>query len=537
MIAKRGNSKLSLALSVAGILLLILAGYLYFSDNIPEPFKKMISGGKEQQVALKDIPPTAVAKNVLPIPLKIHEGHGHIVEGYRAKEKPEQVIIHIQDIHTNYEAQKNLSNIIEALIKERGLKLIMVEGGWGDVSLSYLRSHADKERRVEVAEEYLEEGKISGEEYLNIISDYDMDIQGVEEEDLYKKNLDTFFKIEDFRQGGTEKVDQLNRIAEALKRKIYPSKLLELEKKHTEYDEEEIALSEFYDYLMKLAKDMRLDASAFYNFQSFVKIAELEEKIDFPRVEKQRANLIEKLSKILQKDKLTPLVTKSLEFRLNKVSPAEYHTYLKQTAAEAGMDLGDYPDLSKYIEYIKSHEDINTNILFKEADLLEKQLKQALTKTEEQKKLWALSRVLKTLHNFLNLKLIPEDFQYYKKHKNDFLISAWAPFLKEGIKKHKIKYSMPTDYAVLDNNLSTLVEFYDIANQRDEIFVEKAVSLMDEKKQTLAVLIAGGFHTPTLTKMFKDKDISYIVVAPKTTQQTDPEQYRYILQYKSGRTE
>ncbi len=531
MVARSKKEKAPLVfLTVAVFLIAASLAFLYFKAH--PPFKRA-AGGKR--------PPTSKAlgitdKAVLPMPLKIHEGHGHIVESYKAKEGPGKIIIHIQDIHTNYEAQKNLSNIIEALIKNKGLKLIMVEGGWGDVSLTYLRSYADKERRLEVAEEYLKEGKISGEEYLNIISDYDMDIEGVEKEDLYKKNLDTFFKIENFRQEATQRINQLISIAEALKRKIYPSKLLELEKKHAEYDEEKITLSEFYDYLMKTAKAVGLDASAFYNFQRFAKIAELEEKIDFVKVEKQRANLIEKLSKVLRKDKLTPLVAKSLEFRLNKVSPAGYHTYLKQITMEAGMNLKSYPDLSKYIEYIKSHEEINTNILFKEADLLEKQLKQMLARTEEQGKLQALSRTLAIFCNFLNLKLIPEDFQYYKEHKNGFLISSWEPFLKEEIKKYKIGCSLPTDYSVLDNNLSTLVEFYDIANQRDRIFIEKAISLMDKKKQNLAVLIAGGFHTPTLTKMFKDKDISYIVIAPKTTQKTDPEQYRYILEYKSGRT-
>jgi len=524
------KKNLFIFLIVAAFLIAGLLAFLYFSGKVRIMPGERLPAAKTEALGVS-------GRVTLPIPLKIHEGHGHIVESYKAKEKVDKVILHIQDIHTNYEAQKNMSKIIEALIKDKGLKLIMVEGGWGDVSLSYLRDYADKERRLEVAEEYLKEGKISGEEYLDIISDYDMDIEGIEEENLYKKNLDTFFKIEAFRKEGSERIKQLKKITDALKQKIYPSKLLELEEKRAEYNDEEITLAEFYRHLARLAGKEHLDISDFSSFNRFVKIVELEKQIDFAKVEKQRAALIEKLSKILKKDKLTPLVTKSLEFRLNKVSPAEYHTYLKKAAEEAGISLKDYPDLSTYVEYIKSHEEINTNILFKEADLLEKNLKQALIKNEEQKKLHNLSMTLKILDNFLNLKLIPDDFTYYEEHKNAFLISAWLPFLRKRIKKYRIKHPLPADISVLDNNLSTLVEFYDIANKRDEVFIKKAASLMDEKEQNLAVLIAGGFHTPTLTKMFKDKGISYIVVAPKTTQKTDPELYRYILQYKSGRTE
>ena len=58
---------------------------------------------------------------------------------------------------------------------------------------------------------------------------------------------------------------------------------------------------------------------------------------------------------------------------------------------------------------------------------------------------------------------------------------------------------------------------------------------MNEKEQKLAVLIAGGFHTPILKQKLRECGISYLIVAPHTTQQTDPELYRYILKYKSGK--
>lgn len=512
---------------------IILTSIFVVNQHKQKALKELKHKQGMQQQRLAD----TLKKEELPIPITVQEGYGHITEGYKAKNPDSGVIIHIQDIHTNYEAQKNMSKIIEDLIKEKGLKLIMVEGGWGDVSLTYLRSYSDKERRLEVAEEYLKEGKIAGEEYLDITSDYDMDIEGIEEEPLYRKNLEVFFKIEEFREKGTEEITRLKAIVNELKQKIYPKELQELEQKHADYNDEKISLAEFYAYIEKIGREQHIDTTSLENFTKFAKIVKMEENIDFAAVEKQRADLIERLSKILPKETLTPLVTKSLEFRLNKVSPAEYHLYLKQVAADAGIKIKDFHELSKYIEYIKDHEEINTNALFKEADLLEAGIKDLLAKDEEQKNLSSLARVLDILDNFMTLKLIPDDFAYYKENKDKFLIAGWMLFLNEEIKKHNIKSPLPDNIVILDNNLATLVEFYDLANQRDEVFMKNITSLMQTKAQKIAVVITGGFHTPNLTKMLKDQNFSYIIIAPKTSENTDPEQYRYILKYKAGKAE
>lgn len=495
----------------------------------------------QQQPALPMVAPAEAeslrAKKVLPIEVIIPEGAGHIVEGSRSKSGTERVVIHIQDIHTNYEAQKNLSRIIETLVKSKGLKLIMVEGGWGNVSLSYLRSYADRERRLEVAEEYLKAGKISGEEYLDIISDYDLDLEGLENESLYRANLDAFFEIEKFRQEGTRELAVLKTAIEKIKKKLYSSPLLELEKAGQDYENKKISLADYYKYINLQAKKTRQELMGFPNFREFMKVIESEKHISFPSVEKERSNLIEKLSKRLPKQKLTALVTKSLEFRLNKLTPAEYHGYLIKEAGETGESLDNYPNLKKYVGYISSHEEIDTAVLFEEAEQLLLKVKDKLVTNSNQRRINEISTSLEVLDNFLNLKLVPNDFKYYKEHRNDFITANWIDFLNTQIKRNKLKISLARPASIIDKNLATLVKFYDLANERDDTFVKNTIKLMNEKKQNLAVLIAGGFHTPALTQKLRECAISYVVMAPHTTQQTDPELYRHILKYKSGREE
>ena len=477
------------------------------------------------------------SKKSLPLNMVIPEGAGHVVEGYTAQEKDAKVIIHIQDIHTNYEAQKNLSKMLESLIKENKLKLIMVEGGWGNVSLSYLRTYADKDRRLEVAEEYLKEGKVSGEEYLDIISEHDMILEGLEEETLYKANLDTFFAIEQFRLKASEELVSIGDIVERLKKKLYPPQLIALEKAREDYEAEKISLAEYYKQIDAFAERTKNSLNAYPHFRKFIEVVESEKSIKFPTVEKERTTLIEKLSKRLSKADLTALVTQSLEFRLNKLTPSEYHNYLLEEAATVGLDIKDYPNLEKYVAYIKAHEQIDTANLFDEADELSQKIEAALTENNEQKRVSEISRAIVVLDNFLNLKLVPKNFTYYKAHKGDFITASWIEFLQQLAKKQKVRITSLKPAYTADKNLSTLVRFYDIANDRDDAFVMNSIRLMNEYDEKIAVLIAGGFHTPSLKQKLKESSLSYIVIAPHTTQQTDPEQYRYILKYKSGKEE
>ena len=476
------------------------------------------------------------AKN-MPIPVSIPEGAGHLVEGYTARGENAKVVIHIQDIHTNYEAQKNLSKILESLIKDNNLKLIMVEGGWGNVSLAYLRSYADFERRQEVAEEYLREGKISGEEYLDIVSDYDIKLEGIEDETLYKANLDTFFEIEQFRQEASAELSALSSAIEQLKKKMYSPQLIELEQTKQGYDNEKITLADYYRYLDTAAGRTKHSIAAYPNFSGFMAVVESERAIQFPVVEKERAALIEKLSKSLSKQDLTTLVTKSLEFRLNKLTPLQYHEYLLDVAHKAGESTQHYTNLEKYIEYIRAHENIDTAKLFEEADELSRVVEKALIKDQQQRQLYNISRSARVLDNFLQLKLVPNDFKYYQQNRNSFITAGWVDFLQQQAGRNKPRTAGITPAYTLDKNLSTLVRFYDIANERDDAFVQNTISLMNQEDVSVAVLIAGGFHTPNLKQKFKECGLSYIVVAPHTTQQTDPEQYRYILKYKSGKEE
>ena len=127
-----------------------------------------------------------------PSRLKISPSIANITETFKSSRKhagTAPLLIHIQDAHTNLGAQENLSDVLEELVRKYKLKTVFIEGGAEDDSLTFFRRLAVKRARERVAKKYLMKGELNGAEYLNLASDYPMEIRGVEEPALYDRSL------------------------------------------------------------------------------------------------------------------------------------------------------------------------------------------------------------------------------------------------------------------------------------------------------------------------------------------------------------
>jgi len=93
-------------------------------------------------------------------------------------------LIHIQGRHTNLSGQENLAKTLDEISQkyfgQSGASplLVLSEGGAGDCSLTAAKKIAGRTALERVAKSYLIQGKISGEEYLYLVSDLPMKILG-----------------------------------------------------------------------------------------------------------------------------------------------------------------------------------------------------------------------------------------------------------------------------------------------------------------------------------------------------------------------
>ncbi|MCX5716007.1 MAG: hypothetical protein NTV07_03970 [Candidatus Omnitrophica bacterium] len=502
-------------------LITLVLGLVYFSGPgfAKEVATSPVGAGKEALAPNKQV--------INPGDIRIPAEYGRIIETFDGGS--DKLIVHIQDAHTNYEAQKNEAAVLEHLIKENGLYLILVEGGSRDVSLNKYRENGTLEERKKMADEQLKEGVIAGEEYLNIASDYPMKLQGIEDRPLYDQNMAAYLEVDKLKDEALAFTQRALSVVASLKARIYSKQLKELDEKRAGFKEEKVSLTDYVSYLADLAKSKKIDLKQYGNYKDLIDSVALEKTIDFNAVEKERADAIDALSKKIGKDTLDELLVMSVDFKSGKITQAQYHSYLKDVMTKTKIDINKYPNLEKYIRYLMLYNKIDSVALFKELKQLEDAVQNALITDEETRRLARIAKDLELMGDYINLKLAPEGFDYYQKNEADFNAQTWARALNILSAKYKLTQELPEDTKIIENITPGLKSFYDAARKRDHVFLNNTKKYMDVEGVKIAALIAGGFHTPTLMPLFKAEGISYVVVSPKVVKQTDEKLYHKIL--------
>ncbi len=438
-----------------------------------------------------------------------------------------RMIIHIQDAHCNYEAQKNMAGILEHLVENYNLKLVMVEGGNGNVNLDFLRSYADKISRQEIADKYLKMGKISGEEYLDIVSDYDIELYGIDDEPLYDMQLDNFSNIDKIREKCLQYVKKLSGVVSVLKPFIYSEQLRQLEEKKSKYKENAFSLADYSQYLTEIIINKGMKLKAYPQISKFCRTVRLEKDIDFQLAEQERNTFVKDIAGLLDEAGVNELINMTKEFKEKNISAQEYYTFLKFISEEK-VDLKSYPHLNNYVDYLTLSKDIEAKSLLEEISQAEKALFEAYLTNNEQRELRDIDKALKIISRMLNLELTPDGYTFFKVNKHLFHNDYWINFLNRSC----AKYNLPEKISpsnIIDANLNLLEEFYRLGTEREKAFIKNVVKKMNDSDENIAVLITGGFHTLGITRGLKSIDYSYLVVAPIVSVNKDSSIYFSVL--------
>lgn len=100
-----------------------------------------------------------------------------------------KTIIHIQDLHCNYDVQKNIAAIIAYLVTHHQVSMIGLEGAWQPIDVSSLRDFDLKWARRMISDYLVKIGKYTGAEDYAINSANAIQLTGIEEQELYLKSL------------------------------------------------------------------------------------------------------------------------------------------------------------------------------------------------------------------------------------------------------------------------------------------------------------------------------------------------------------
>jgi hypothetical protein len=440
-----------------------------------------------------------------------------------------KLIVHIQDAHCNFEAQSNIAKIIETLAKNYNLSFVAVEGADGIVDTSWFKAFPDEDVRKEVATYFMKKGEITGPEFLSITTNYPLKLFGAETRSYYIENLNAFTSSYPLKEETEKYYNNIKSALNKLKGYIYNAELKTLDQKMADYESKKLQFNDYVRLLQDLAEKHKINLREYDNFFKLVNTLVYEKKINFEVVDKERSVLIDELSKSMPKDSLKDLVERSLLFKANKISSAEYYEYVKGVSEKNGIELAKrFPDLSNYIIYNSVYSKIENENLFKDIKKLEIAIKDKLFQNEDQRTLEALSRHIDILVGLVNIKLLNDDFEYYKTHKEEFSHEYFADFIKKKAVQFGLAYEVDPPSDAVANAIPKLEDFYRIAIKRDNALVDNTLKEMATDKQEIGVLVTGGFHSEGIARLLEGQGISYAVVCPSITKDV-PTPYIQIL--------
>ncbi len=433
------------------------------------------------------------------------------------------LVIHIQDAHNNYEAQKNISQLLLTLSKkfENEQILVGVEGAQGSFDFEFYRSLPDEETTQQIADAFLKESFISGPEHagLTASSTNNLFFWGIEDKKPYLEHVQAF---KDAVMESEVKI-QLKKWEEELairKIQIFNPELKYFELKAEQYKRGELKLGDYLKYLIKSPQVVipahkhapaKAGAGIQKNVRLYLDALMIEQFLNYSKVEKEKKELTTHLSKRLPPSELEKLFSLSLAYRAGNLGYGEFYASLKELCHKVELNLRQWPEMEKYIRYVSLSDSIQSEKFLAELDDLEKVYRNKLTQTEEERQLLMESDQLLLQSKLTSFSLSPEEWEIYQK------INTIRHSRESGNLVNNTSY-LDSRFRGNDDLFNSFEKFNQAAIARNTILVENLLRKISETKSTppkIAVLIAGGFHTPGITALLKEKKMGYVVLTPR----------------------
>ncbi|MFH1798683.1 MAG: hypothetical protein ABH844_05040 [Candidatus Omnitrophota bacterium] len=462
---------------------------------------------------------------------------GRIADTYSSQ--GEEIIIHLQDAHASLSAQYSIANLLDSLASNYDLGLIALEGAEGDIDTSMLKNFPDKDIRAQAADFLMQEGRMSAGEFFQITHDKDnIALYGAEDYELYSKNL------EDFREVISEQKDILPMInafksqIKFLEETIYSKELFVFITKSREHKNGSLSFIDYWKFfchseirdvetqnfvslychpgiLRSKISGLSPQGEISKNISKLLNSIALEKQINFDKANEERKSLIGQLSKKLNKEELDVLVLKSTEFKEEKISPAEFHNYLKELSQRHEIDMREHKNLWMFCDYMILYESVDIFNLYSEVETMEATVREKLFQNKDEREVYKIAYMIDMLEGLYSVELAREDFEFIKLHKEDYDAIKIASFLRQACEKYGINIQAGYDLGRMIEGMDIPIKFYETAAERDKIMVENTLKRMRKDGKRIGALITGGFHTNGLTHMMKENQVSHLVISPK----------------------
>lgn len=392
------------------------------------------------------------------------------------------LVIHIQDVHMNGEAQWNIREIVSSLIQSGQVDVVALEGAFGPIPIEPFRDYPHQESLQKVADYLLRERRISGPVHAGLSQAPQAPLfVGIDDHLHYQAN------VEAYRASAPQRTEEKKRLA-VLEKKLAQKKKTTFNPTLAVFDGGVHAYRSgkisFGDYLQFLVQN---EIPPPPQVSLYLKTLAQEKGLDFVRVEKERGELLEELTKGLGKEDVSQLLFACDAYRKGRITPPSFYFSLRDICIRKGVSLRSFPTMNAYFDYLLSVDRIDGSQLFESVKAMEDFGYTALAKTDQEKCLVSESRKINLSEKLLDFSLTPEEWREYKTfYKNQETRTSFETFFQE-------------------------------AEFRDRAMATHLLAVMENHKAKVSVLVTGGFHAPGIEKILRQNGVAVLTFVPKLT--------------------
>lgn len=433
-----------------------------------------------------------------------------------------KTLIHIQDAHANYEAQKNIAALIGHFVSKCGVKLVAVEGTSGVINTAFLSGFPDKKIREAVSDFYLRKAKLSGAEYYSIAEARPFILYGIESAGLYEANRRAFIDAVQSSPGDLRILKELRDRMEELAARIFPEKLRVLLKGKGRFGENPQRLIGYADQLIRTAEELGLSLGNLKCLEAFRKMRKLEQRIDFEAASREMIALTEEIGGRVEDDEAFRLSSWVDEYAREKIVRPECRDYLEKKIQERHLGGNKFGNAVKVLKFSKYSEECESGI-FRELGLLEKEVRRKLSRSGDEEELNGLFDRLEILERLFNLSLEKEDALRYFSERSSFRPEVFANAITGMLQRKglRVANALPPDFSKIAGDAGKIEKFYKLAIRRDNALLDNTIAKMEAMNESVAVIVTGGFHSAGIQKKLEKKGYSYLVISPRMSRTTN----------------
>ncbi|MFN0116759.1 MAG: hypothetical protein ACKVQC_00510 [Elusimicrobiota bacterium] len=415
------------------------------------------------------------------------------------------VVIHIQDVHQNEEAQKNIASVLTPLMNESVINTLALEGAFNKHDFLVLRRFPQREAIQNAADFLLHEGFISGpvRAYWNLDPSSNVNYAGIDDKELHSKNVQAYLDSCNIKESIVKKLSVIHNSLIQKKSKVFSIDFLKADSVIENFHIGKTSLFEVVNLFHSLGITLTS------NLKKFYEASIIEKNLNWNRVEQERSLVLEKIASRLSLDDMNQLRIGSLALQEGQITHRHFYELFSNICLKKGYPLTQYPALETYVKYITLAESINASDLFLEAQKEEKFFYEKYAQTPEEETLIKQSQEERWLKKLVQFELTRSEWERQEK-------SLSLPLTREEI--------------------FPFLSFYESALKRDLAMGENVNKLATSEKESIIALVTGGFHTDGLTSHLTSDGWVVITLTPKLTKIGSTEASSYLSVFASEHT-